>query len=61
MTDLEYWRGFLTWVDAYNEMYPNEPGPCGFAVLFARRRYAAALRDADREVVKFGDWTRPRR
>ncbi len=50
MTDLEYWRGFLTWVDVYNEMHPNDPGgPCGFAVMFARRRYAAALRDADRD------------
>ncbi len=50
MTDLEYWRGFLDWVDAYNEMHPNDPGgPCGFATLFARRRYAAALRDADRD------------
>ncbi len=46
MTDLEYWRGFLTWADAYYEMYPNDPGgPCGFATLFARRRDAAALRD----------------
>ncbi len=50
MTDLEYWRGFLTWVDAYNGMYPNDPGgPCGFATMFARRRYEAALRDADRD------------
>ena len=50
MTNLEYWRGFLTWADAYNEMRPNDPGgPCGFAILFARRRYEAALRDADRD------------
>jgi hypothetical protein len=49
MTDLEYLRGFLAWVDAYNEMHPNGPGPCGFAVNFATRRYEAALRDADRD------------
>ncbi len=47
--DLKYWRDFLDWVDVYYEMHPNEPGPCGFAVMFARRRYAAALRDADRD------------
>ncbi len=49
MTDLKYWRDVLDWVDLYYEMHPNEPGPCGFATLFARRRYAAALRDADRD------------
>ncbi len=48
MTDLKYWRDFLDWVDLYYEMYANEPGPCGFAVMFARRGYEAALRDADR-------------
>ncbi len=48
MTDLEYWRSFLDWVDAYDEMYPNDPGPCKFAVRFAAR-YEAALRDADRD------------
>ena len=51
MTDLEYWRGFLAWVDAYNEMHPNDPAVriCGFATMFARRSYEAALRDADRD------------
>ncbi len=49
MTDLKYWRDFLDWVDLYYEMYPNEPGRCGFAVMHARRRYEAALRDADRD------------
>ncbi len=49
MTDLKYWCDFLDWVDLYYEMHPNEPGPCGFAVMFARRRYEAALRDADRD------------
>ncbi len=49
MTDLEYWRDFLAWVDVYNEMHPNDPGPCGFAVTFASQRYADALRDADRD------------
>ncbi len=49
MTDLEYWRSFLDWADVYNEMHPNDPGPCGFSVMFARGRYAAALRDAERD------------
>ncbi len=49
MTNLEYPYDFLAWVDVYHEMHPNEPGPCGFAVMFARRRYEAALRDADRD------------
>ncbi len=51
MKDLEYWRSFLDWVDAYNEMHPNDPRswPCGFATMFARRRYEAALRDADHD------------
>ncbi len=49
MTDLKYWRDFLAWADLYNEMYPNEPGVCGFSIMFARRRYEAALRDADRD------------
>ena len=51
MTDLEYWRSFLDWVDVYDEMYPNDPAVriCGFATMFARRRYEAALRDADRD------------
>ena len=48
MTDLEYWRGFLTWVDVHNQVHPSGPGPCGFAVQFAAR-YEAALRDADRD------------
>ena len=51
MTDLEYWRSVLDWVDVYDEMYPNDPAVriCGFYTMFARRRYAAALRDADRD------------
>ena len=43
MTDLEYLRGFLDWVDVHNEMYPNGPHPCGFAVNFARRLEARLL------------------
>ncbi len=51
MTDLEYWRSFLDWVDVCHEMHPNDPAVriCGFYTMFARRRYAAALRDADRD------------
>ncbi len=48
MTDLEYPHDFLAWVDAYNQMHPSGPGPCGFAIRFAER-YEAALRDADRD------------
>ncbi len=48
MTDLEYWRSVLDWVDVYDEMYPNDPA-VRFYTMFARRRYEAALRDADRD------------
>ncbi len=45
MTDLEYWRSFLDWVDLCHEMHPNDPKswPCGFSVNIARMLEARLL------------------
>ena len=47
MTDREFLEDHLAWARLYQQLFPDQPGPCGFSIRFAETKLA--FMDAEEE------------